>query len=214
MVTMKKLLISCLLLLIIIPNVVMASANIVKIMILGDSLSTSYGMPIEAGWVNLLDQRLQEQSSQATNYQLINVSISGETTFGARRHIERALENHSPDIVMLGLGGNDGLQGASVKSIIVNLQAIIESCQQNNARVLLLGMQIPPNYGISYAQKFRDIYTQLAKDYQLELVPFLLAGFGENLEFFQADGIHPNIQAQEKIVENIWQVFYPMLDSE
>jgi acyl-CoA thioesterase I len=188
-----------------------ASTNTTTVMVLGDSLSTSYGMPSEAGWVNLLEQRLQMYSPI---YQVINTSISGETTLGGRNHIEQALKAHQPDIVMVGLGGNDGLQGSSIKSIYENLEVIINACLQNNAEVLLLGMQIPPNYGITYTQKFRDIYLQLAKKYQLELVPFLLAGFGENRDFFQSDGIHPNILAQEIIVDNVWSVLYPMLQSE
>ena len=185
-----------------------ASTNPVTVMILGDSLSTSYGMPLQAGWVNLLQQRLQAHSPV---YQVINVSISGETTLGGRNRINQALQAHNPDIVMVGLGGNDGLQGSSIKSIYDNLEAIITSCLQNDAAVLLLGMQIPPNYGISYTQKFRDIYPQLAKEFQVNLVPFLLDGFGENRKYFQSDGIHPNIQAQEIIVENVWPVLYPML---
>ena len=188
-----------------------ASTNTITVMVLGDSLSTSYGMPSEAGWVNLLEQRLQMYSPI---YQVINASISGETTLGGRNYIEQALKAHQPDIVMVGLGGNDGLQGSSIKSIYENLEVIINACLQNNAEVLLLGMQIPPNYGITYTQKFRDIYLQLAKKYQLELVPFLLAGFGENRDFFQSDGIHPNILAQEIIVDNVWSVLYPMLQPE
>lgn len=185
-----------------------ASSNTVTVMILGDSLSTSYGMPLQAGWVNLLKQRLQSHSS---SYQVINASISGETTLGGRNRIEQALKTHHPDIVMLGLGGNDGLQGSSVNSIYDNLEAIIKICQQYDATVLLLGMQIPPNYGISYTQKFRDIYPRLVKNFPVELVPFLLAGFGEKREFFQSDGIHPNSQAQEIILDNVWAVLYPLL---
>ena len=188
-----------------------ATTNSITVMVLGDSLSTSYGMPSEAGWVNLLEQRLQMHSPI---YQVINASISGETTLGGRNRIEQALQTHQPDIVMVGLGGNDGLQGSSIKSIYENLEAIIKACLKNNAAVLLLGMQIPPNYGITYTQKFRDIYLRLAKKYQLEQVPFLLAGFGENRNFFQSDGIHPNILAQEIIVENVWSVLYPMLQPE
>lgn len=180
-------------------------------MILGDSLSTSYGMPLQAGWVNLLQQRLQTYS---TSYQVVNISISGETTLGGRNRIEQALQTHHPDIVMVGLGGNDGLQGSSIKSIYENLATIIKSCQQSGAAVLLLGMQIPPNYGISYTEKFRDIYPRLAEKFQVDLVPFLLAGFGEKRQFFQSDGIHPNRQAQEMILDNVWTVLFPMLQPE
>jgi acyl-CoA thioesterase I len=180
------------------------------IMVFGDSLSAGYGLPQEAGWVSLLKKRLQTQS--ATH--LINNSISGETASGGRNRIEQALKTHRPDIVIIELGGNDGLRGASIESIRDNLEAIIEACLRNKAAVLLAGMQLPPNYGIAYTQKFQDIYPQLAKHHQLKLVPFLLDGFGDKREFFQADGIHPNAHAQIKIVENVWKVLRTMLDSQ
>ncbi|MCH9639473.1 MAG: arylesterase [Betaproteobacteria bacterium] len=176
-------------------------------MVFGDSLSASYGMPAEAGWVALLNQRLQSQSSV---YQVINASISGETALGGRNRIDQELKLHRPDIVILELGANDGLRGANIKSIYQNLEAIIQACQQNNASVLLAGMQLPPNYGITYTQKFQDIFPQLAKENNAKLIPFLLAGFGENHEYFQADGIHPTAIAQEKIIENVWEILNTM----
>ncbi len=180
------------------------------VMIFGDSLSTGYGLPAEAGWVNLLKQRMQALSP---NYQVVNVSISGETTLGGRNRIGHALKTYQPDIVIIGLGGNDGLRGASIQSIYDNLEAIIQACQQNNATPLLAGMQLPPNYGIAYTQKFRNIYSLLAERYQLKLIPFLLAGFGDKREFFLADGIHPDAQAQKFITENVWEVLRPILES-
>lgn len=180
-------------------------------MVFGDSLSTSYGIPVEAGWVNLLSQRLQ---SQHTNYQIINASVSGETSLGGRNRIVQALENHRPEIVILELGANDGLRGASIKSIYENLAAIIEKCLQTNASVLLVGMQLPPNYGVAYTKKFQAIFPQLAENYQIKFIPFLLAGFGHNHDFFQNDGIHPNEMAQEMIVENVWEVLQTMLDAD
>ncbi|SDY27402.1 arylesterase [Nitrosomonas sp. Nm58] len=185
-------------------------ANGTTVMIFGDSLSTGYGLPAEAGWVNLLKQRMQALSP---HYQVINVSISGETTLGGRNRIGHALKTHHPDIVIIGLGGNDGLRGASIQSIYDNLEAIIQACQQNNATPLLAGMQLPPNYGIAYTQKFRNIYPQLAERYQLKLIPFLLAGFGDKREFFLADGIHPDAQAQKLITENVWEVLHTILES-
>ncbi len=185
-------------------------ANGITVMIFGDSLSTGYGLPAEAGWVNLLKQRMQVLSP---HYQVINVSISGETTLGGRNRIEQALKTHHPDIVIIGLGGNDGLRGASIQSIHDNLGAIIQACQRNNVTPLLAGMQLPPNYGIAYTQKFRNIYPQLAERYQLKLIPFLLAGFGDKREFFQTDGIHPDVAAQKLITENVWEVLYPLLES-
>lgn len=177
-------------------------------MVFGDSLSANYGIPIEAGWVNLLTQRLQ---SLSPFFHVINTSIGGETTFGGRNRIEQALKTHRPDIVILELGANDGLRGSAIKAIYENLEAIIKICQQNNASVLLVGMQLPPNYGMTYTQKFKNIYLQLAENYQTGFLPFLLDGFEENYEYFQSDGIHPTIAAQEKIVENVWNILYPMI---
>jgi len=180
-------------------------------MVFGDSLSASYGISTEAGWVTLLEQRLQ---SKHADYRIINASISGETASGGRNRIRQALETHRPEIVIVELGGNDGLRGASIKSIYENLAAIIEECQQNNALVLLAGMQLPPNYGRTYTQKFQAIFPQLAENYQIKLVPFLLAGFGDKHEFFQADGIHPTEIAQKKIAENVWEVLQTMFKTE
>jgi acyl-CoA thioesterase I len=179
------------------------------IMVYGDSLSANYGIPTDAGWVALLEQRL---TSHSQSYRVINASISGETTLGGRNRIEQALKTHHPDIIILGLGANDGLRGTAIKTIHDNLAAIIEICQRNNTVVLLAGMQLPPNYGMTYTRKFQDIYSQLAEHYQTGLIPFLLAGFGKNKEFFQRDGIHPTAIAQKIIVENVWHVLQPMLD--
>lgn len=178
------------------------------ILVYGDSLSANYGIPTEAGWVALLERRLQSHPSA---FRIINASISGETTLGGRNRIEQALDTHSPDIIILGLGANDGLRGSAIRAIYGNLAAIIEACQQNNTAVLLAGMQLPPNYGMTYTRKFREIYPQLAEDFQTGLIPFLLAGFGENQDFFLPDGIHPTAAAQEIIVDNVWQVLEHML---
>ncbi len=180
-------------------------------MVFGDSLSANYGISTEAGWVALLKQRLQTQSD---NYQIINASISGETSLGGRNRIDQALSQHLPDIIILELGANDGLRGASVKSIYDNLAAIIATCQKNNVLVLLAGMQLPPNYGITYTQKFQSVFQQLAENFQIKLVPFLLAGFGDKREFFQSDGIHPSEIAQHKIVENVWEILQTMIKSD
>ena len=184
-----------------------ATANSTTVMVFGDSLSAGYGLPQDTGWVSLLKRRLQAQSQ----VRLVNASLSGETTSGGRVRIEQALKTHRPDIVILELGGNDGLRGASIDSIRDNLEAIIEACQRSKATVLLTGMQLPPNYGIAYTQKFQDIYPQLAKRHGLKLVPFLLDGFGNKREFFQSDGIHPTASAQEQIVENVWKILSTML---
>jgi acyl-CoA thioesterase-1 len=187
------------------------AASTKTVMVFGDSLSASHGMPIEAGWVALLTQRLQ---TKFTDYQIINASISGETTLGGRNRIKQSLETHRPEIVILELGANDGLRGATIKSIYENLATIIEICKINNSQVLLVGMQLPPNYGRTYTRKFQAIFPQLAENYQIKLIPFLLAGFGEKHEFFQADGIHPNEVAQKKIVETVWEVLQTMIKTE
>lgn len=179
-------------------------------MVLGDSLSAGYGLPPGTGWVNLLERRLQNQSP---DYRVINISISGEITLGGRNRIEQALNDHAPDIVIVALGANDGLQGRSIPSIYENLEAIILTCKRYNATPLLVGMQLPPNYGISYTQKFRDIYPRLAQNQQLQLTPFLMEGFGDQPESFQADGIHPTIQAQQKMLDNIWPALTAVLKS-
>lgn len=185
-----------------------SAASAGTIMVFGDSMSSGYGLPPEAGWVSLLKKRLQ---MQAPAYRVVNASISGETTLSGRNRIEQALKTHRPDIVIVELGGNDGLRGSSIESIRDNLGVIIEACRRNKAKVLLAGMHLPPNYGISYTQKFQDIYPQLAQRHQFELLPFLLAGFGDKREFFLSDGIHPNAQAQGKILENVWGVLQTML---
>ena len=188
-----------------------AFASTKTVLVFGDSLSANYGIPMESGWVALLTQRLQ---SKNTDYRIVNASISGETTLGGRNRIQQALETHQPEIVILELGANDGLRGISIKSIYDNLAAVIEICQKRNAVVLLAGMQLPPNYGITYTQKFQAIFPQLAEHYRIKLVPFLLAGFGEKREFFQSDGIHPNEVAQEKIVDNVWEILQTMVKAD
>ncbi|MCW5598975.1 arylesterase [Nitrosomonas sp.] len=207
---MKKLLVLLFCLFNILPTAIAKPDGGLTVMILGDSLSTGYGLPADASWVNLLKQRMQALSPR---YQVVNISISGETTLGGRNRIEQAIKTHHPDIVIIGLGGNDGLRGASIKSIHDNLEAIIQTCQQYHATPILAGMQLPPNYGIAYTQKFRNIYTDLAERYQLKLIPFLLAGFGDKREYFLADGIHPDIPAQKIITENVWDVLHTMLES-
>ena len=187
-----------------------AAASGKTVLVFGDSLSANYGISAEAGWVALLKQRLQ---SEFAGYQVVNASISGETTLGGRNRIGQTLDKHRPEIVIVELGANDGLRGATIKSIYDNLAAIIESCQQNNARVLLTGMQLPPNYGMTYTQKFQAIFAQLAENYQIKLIPFLLAGFGDKHEFFQSDGIHPTEVAQKIIADNVWEVLHTMINS-
>ncbi len=184
--------------------------DLTTVMIYGDSLSAGYGLPQNAGWVDLLNKRLQSQSSA---YQVINVSISGETTLGGRNRIKQTLKARRPNIVIVQLGANDGLRGLPIKSIHDNLEAIIEACQRNKAAILLVGIRLPPNYGATYTQKFQDIYLQIAKRHKLLFVPFLFEGFGDKLEYFQTDRMHPNERAQGKILKNVWKVLHKMINS-
>jgi acyl-CoA thioesterase-1 len=180
------------------------------IMVYGDSLSAGYGLPQKTGWVSMLKTQLKKQQAV---YQIINASISGETTLGGLNRIEQALKRHHPNIVIVELGANDGLRGLPIKSIHDNLEAIVKACKQNKASILLVGMRLPPNYGTAYTKKFSAIYQQIAKRHELRLVPFLLAGFGDKPEYFQEDKMHPNKNAQEKILNNVWKVLHKMIVS-
>ncbi len=178
------------------------------IMVYGDSLSAGYGLPQNTGWVSLLQTKLKRKQLV---YQIINASISGETTLGGLNRIKKDLHRYRPNIVIVELGANDGLRGIPIKSIHSNLESIIKACKQNKASILLVGMRLPPNYGKIYTKKFSNIYQQIAKHHELRLVPFLLEGFGDKLEYFQDDKIHPNKIAQEKILINVWKVLQKMI---
>ncbi len=178
------------------------------IMVFGDSLSSGYGLPQGAGWVDLLQQRLARENY---DYKVINASISGETTSSARNRIGATLTQHKPEIVVLELGGNDGLRGARIETIRSNLSTIIAACRKRGAKVLLIGMQLPPNYGSAYVEKFRVMYSAVAKAQRAPLVPFLLAGFADDRSVFQPDGIHPNAAVQPRMLDHVWKQLQPML---
>lgn len=171
------------------------------ILVFGDSLSAGYGIASEAGWVSLLQQRLRNHHYV---YHVINASISGETTAGGRSRIQAALATHKPTIVILELGANDGLRGLPLDVMETNLDAIIQTCRNTRARVLLVGMRLPPNYGTAYAERFSNIYSALAKKHGIPLLPFLLDGMGDRRELFQADNLHPSAEAQSAVLENVW----------
>ncbi len=177
------------------------------ILVFGDSLSAAYGIPREAGWVNLLQQELQRSHPQ---YQVINASISGETATGGRQRIAAALRQHRPAIIILELGTNDGLRGAPIADIETNLTTLIQQSRKAHAKVLLLGMQLPPNYGADYTARFKALYPKLAQRYHVALVPFFLEGVAP--EQFQADNLHPIAQAQPRILQNVIQRLEPLLD--
>lgn len=177
-----------------------------NILVFGDSLSAGYGIARDASWVSLLQQELQQTHPQ---YRVVNASISGETASGGRQRIQRALQQHRPAIVILELGANDGLRGANISDIRSNLTAILRQISKANSKVLLLGMQLPPNYGIDYTAKFKALYPQLAQRYHAALVPFLLDGVAP--EQFQADNLHPNAEAQPQLLHNVLRKLRPLL---
>ncbi len=178
------------------------------VLVFGDSLSASYGIPANEGWVSLLEQRIHQKNP---GYRVVNASISGETTSGGRYRIERILAEHRPAVVILELGVNDGLRGLPLDAAASNLNAIITACRNRKARVLLIGMRLPPNYGTAYATKFQAIYQQAAQRHKIPFLPFLLEGFADNPELFQADGLHPNAAAQPLIMERVWKILQPIL---
>lgn len=186
-----------------------AWASMPKILVLGDSLSTGYGFAASRSWVSLLEQRLQVQGYP---HQVVNASISGDTSRGGLSRLPAALERHQPAIVILELGGNDGLRGLSLNTLEDNLAEMIELSQQAGAQVVLAEMRIPPNYGPRYTQKFQGIYRKLADRYNVALVPFLLNGVADRRELMQSDGIHPRAEAQLRILNNIWPTLTPVLE--
>jgi acyl-CoA thioesterase-1 len=171
------------------------------LLVLGDSLSAEYGLPRGAGWVQLLAERLRENR---LNYTVVNASISGETTSGGRTRLPALLTEHRPRIVVIELGANDGLRGLPLSTMRDNLAAMIKASQAGGASVLLVGVRVPPNYGRDYSEKFFQSFSDLARELRVPLVPFLLDGFGESLEWFRADRIHPNEKAQIRMLDNVW----------
>jgi acyl-CoA thioesterase-1 len=178
------------------------------LLVFGDSLSSGYGLPGDKAWVSLLSERLKQQRM---DYTVANASISGETTLGGLKRINAALAQHKPAIVLLALGGNDGLRGQSVDAMRKNLEAIVEACRKSKSQVVLIGMRLPPNYGSAYADKFHAVYSDIAKRHKLPLVPFLLEGFGDNRDWFQPDGIHPAVRAQPLMLDAVWKTLNPLL---
>jgi len=179
------------------------------ILVFGDSLSAAYGIRPEQGWVALLTQRLQ---SQGYGYQIVNASVSGETSEGGLERLPRALQLHQPRIVILELGANDALRGLPVSAARDNLARMVQLSQAAGARVLLVGMRIPPNYGQRYTEEFAQIFPQLASEYHLPLVPFLLQGVALDPARMQPDGMHPNATGEPPVLDTLWPYLKPMLD--
>jgi acyl-CoA thioesterase I len=178
------------------------------ILVFGDSLSAGYGVPQGQGWVALLEKLL---AAQKLNFSVVNASISGETTSGGLARFKQALLVHKPSIVLIELGANDGLRGLQIKDVQQNLNTMISQAKTANAKVLLIGMKIPPNYGLKYTKNFSQMYVNLAKQHNINLVPFLLENVAGKPELIQADGLHPLAVAQPALLENVWKVLQKVL---
>jgi len=178
------------------------------ILIYGDSLSAAYGLSQDAGWPTLLQARLKQEGM---DYSVTNASISGETSSGGAARIAEALKTHRPSVIIVQLGANDGLRGLPPEQMRANLAKIVIASQRAKARVLLVGMRMPPNYGETYTRQFAQVYTRLAREYKTALVPFLLQGVDQRRELFQSDNMHPTAAAQPILLQNVWQVLAPML---
>ena len=179
-----------------------------NILIVGDSLSAGYGLGANLSWPSLLEKRLREQR---LDYSVVNASISGDTTSGGRSRIGAALDQARPAVVIIALGANDGLRGLPVNLMRDNLNAMLAAARARKARIVLVGMKLPPNYGIDYTREFEQSYVDLARRHQAALVPFLLEGVAERRELFLPDNIHPVAEAQPIILDNVWKVLRPLL---
>ncbi len=178
------------------------------ILVMGDSLSASHGIDQQRSWVSLLAARLQREGFP---HHVVNASISGETTAGGLSRLGPALARHQPAIVIIELGANDGLRGLPLTQMRDNLQKMITAAKNHHARVLLIGMRLPPNYGPRYTRSFQNIYLALAKENNIAMLPFLLEGVSEKREWMQADNLHPNAAAQPRLLENVWPSLRPLL---
>jgi len=178
------------------------------ILVVGDSLSAGFGIKLEQGWVALLQKKLAEEGY---GHRVVNASASGETTGGAMTRLPRALAQHRPAVVVLELGGNDGLRGLPVGDIRANFERMIALAKQAGARVLLIGMRMPPNYGPQYTREFDGLYAELARAHGLALVPFFLDGVALDEGLMQDDGIHPTAAAQPKLLAVVWPRLRPLL---
>ncbi|MBU6512707.1 MAG: arylesterase [Betaproteobacteria bacterium] len=181
------------------------------LLVIGDSLSAGYGLETGTGWVALLQKRLQERHAP---WRVVNASISGETTAGGMSGLPALLQRDQPKVVLIELGGNDALRGLSLAATESNLRSMASACQMFGARVLLVGMRIPPNYGAAYTRGFEAIFPRVAQLQHTALVPFLLAGVVDHPDWFQADNIHPTAAAQPTMLDTVWPVLEPLLQSQ
>ena len=178
------------------------------ILVVGDSISAAYGLPPGQGWVDLLNARLK---SEGYRHRSVNASISGDTTAGGRARLPALLARHKPAIVVLELGANDGLRGGNLRAARDNLDAMVAAAQAGGARVLVLGMKLPPNYGPVYTREFEAVFASVAAARRTAFVPFILDGFGDDNRYFQPDRIHPTAEAQPRLLANVWPALAPLL---
>ena len=178
------------------------------LLVLGDSISAAFGLDTRQGWVSLLEQRL---AAEGFDYQVVNASVSGDTSAGGLARLPTLLAEHRPQLVIVELGGNDGLRGQPPAQLQQNLAAIVQSARASGARVLLLGMQLPPNYGARYNALFSQVYADVAGAAQVPLLGFFLDGVGGVPALMQGDGIHPNAAAQPRLLDNLWPLLKPLL---
>ncbi|WP_425510458.1 arylesterase [Xanthomonas hawaiiensis] len=194
---------------VLLPVIACAKGATGPVLVLGDSLSAAHNIPVQSGWVALLDKRLQQQ--MRTPPAVVNASISGETSSGALTRLPALLQKHRPSVVVIELGGNDALRGLSPAELRGNLEKMIVLSRDAGAKVLLLGIDVPPNYGPGYRQRLRAVYVDLAKQYQTGLLPFLLDGVALNPALMQGDGLHPTAAAQPKVLDNVWPQLKPLI---
>jgi acyl-CoA thioesterase-1 len=178
------------------------------ILVVGDSLSAAHGIPVDSGWVHLLAGRLEKQGY---DYRVVNASIGGDTTSGGLARLPETLKRHPPAIAILELGANDGLRGQPVEAMRANLRHMIQRSREAGARVLLVGVRLPPNYGSAYVRRFHQVYPELAKSLHVALVPRILAGVAGHPERMQADGLHPTAAAEPRVLDNVWSGLKPLL---
>ena len=190
------------------PAAAIAAPAAATILVFGDSLSAGYGIARQDAWPSLLETRLKDSGY---SYAVVNASISGETTAGGRSRLPEAIKQHQPKVVIIELGANDGLRGLPVASMRDNLQSMVKLSQQAGARVMLVGMRIPPNYGRDYTEKFAATFTELSKEHKTALVPFLFEGFAGKVDAFQPDRLHPTAATQPLMLDTIWKQLKPLL---
>jgi acyl-CoA thioesterase-1 len=177
-------------------------------MVFGDSLSAAHGLAVEQGWVHLIEARIK---AAGLNWNVVNASVSGETTAGGLRRLPEDLKRHEPDIVVIELGANDALRGQPVAGMRSNLAEMVKLARKSRAEPVIVGLMIPPNYGIDYAAEFQRMYPALAASVKAPLVPFLLEGIADKPEMFQSDQLHPTAQGEVRVADNVWAVLRPLL---